>query len=266
MLELLGKKIVDYLPNILTSLLIFAIGYLAIKMVLKVMRKAFSRSKLDETGCSFIISVTKAVLYVMLFVMVLSQLKVPMSSIFAALGTAGLAIVVALKDSLTNVAGGIIVMFSRPFRVGDYIEISGKEGNVSRITLIYTTLLTLDNKAVIIPNSTVVSATVTNYTKEDMRRLELRFAVSYDSDFSKAKLLVYGVCQQNPLALDKPAEPYVRMSSHDDSSVELLLRVWVKTEDYWELRYGLLEEVKTAFEANGITIPFPQLDIHEDTH
>ncbi len=263
MFEKLSQKIADYLPNILSALIILVVGYIVIKLLLKLMRTAFSHSKLDETGWNFLISLTKAVLYVILTVMVLSQLKVPMSSIIAALGTAGLAIGLALRDSLSNVAGGFIVMFSRPFRVGDYVEIADKEGFVSQISIIYTKLLTLDNKAVIIPNSTVVSATVTNYTQEDMRRLELRVNISYDSDFSKAKLLVYGVCKQNPLALDKPAEPYIRMSGHNEGAVELLLRVWVRTEDYWELRFGLYEEIKEVFDANGIIIPYPQLEVHK---
>ncbi len=262
MLEKLLNQLLDYLPNIIYALIIFAVGFLVISLITKLMRAAFSRTKLDKTGWSFLISVTKAALFVILAVMVLSQLKVPMSSIVAALGTAGLAIGLALRDSLSNVAGGFILMFSRPFKVGDYIEIGGKEGNVASISIINTKLLTLDNKAVIIPNSTMTSKTITNFTQEDQRRLELRFNISYDDDFEFARETLLNTVSANSLTLDKPQKPYIRMSKHDHHSVELLLRVWVRTDDYWEAYYGLLAEVKSAFDGAAITIPYEQLEVH----
>ncbi len=262
MLDKLLKQLLDYLPNLLYALIIFVIGFFVIKLTAKLLRAAFSRTKLDKTGWSFLISVIKATMYVILAVMVLSQLKVPMSSIVAALGTAGLAIGLALRDSLSNVAGGFILMFSRPFKVGDYIEIGGKEGNVSSISIISTKLLTLDSKAIIIPNSIMTSKTITNYTQEDHRRLELRFNISCREDFEHARDTLLEAVTANSYTLDKPQLPYVRMSRHAGSSVELLLRVWVKTEDYWEAYYGLLAEVKSAFEGADITIPFEQLDVH----
>ncbi|SDA23938.1 small conductance mechanosensitive channel [Ruminococcus sp. YE71] len=263
MLNKLNEKITDYIPNILSALMILIIGYVVIKLLLKLLKTAFSHSKLDETGWTFLLSLTKAVLNVILAVMILAQLKVPMSSIITALGTAGLAIVVALRDSLTNVAGGFIVMFSRPFKVGDYVEIAKKEGTVSQISILYTKLLTLDNKAVIIPNSTVSSATVTNYTQEELRRLELRFRVPLDCDFRLAEEVILATVEAQTLALQKPDKPYIRVNAHNEDSLELLLRVWVRSEDYWELRFGLLADVKVAFDENGIAIPFPQLDVHE---
>lgn len=262
MLEKLLQQFLDYLPNILYALIIFAVGFVAVKLITKLMRAGFSRTKLDKTGWSFLISVTRAALYVILAVMILSQLKVPMSSIVAALGTAGLAIGLALRDSLSNVAGGFILMFSHPFKVGDYIEIGGKEGTVSAISIINTKLLTLDNKAVIIPNSIMTSKTITNFTQEEHRRLELRFNISYDDDFELARQTLLETVTANALSLSKPQPPYIRMSRHSGSSVELLLRVWVKTEDYWELYYGLMNEVKQAFDGADITIPYEQLDVH----
>ncbi|MCR5142730.1 MAG: mechanosensitive ion channel family protein [Ruminococcus sp.] len=262
MLEKLLDQLLDYLPNIIYALIMFAVGFLVIKLVTRFLRAAFSRTKLDKTGWSFLISVIKAALYVILAVMILSQLKVPMSSIVAALGTAGLAIGLALRDSLSNVAGGFILMFSRPFKVGDYIEIGGKEGNVASISIVSTKLLTLDNKAVIIPNSIMTSKTITNFTQEDHRRLELRFNISYNDDFEQARQTLLETVKANPLTLDKPQLPYIRMSRHDHHSVEMLLRVWVRTEDYWEAYYGLLEQVKTSFDGADITIPYEQLEVH----
>ncbi len=259
-------KLYDYLPNILFALITFAAGYLIIKVVIRLLREMFARSKLDETGWKFILSAIKVGLYVMLFVMILAELKVPMASIITALGTAGVAIVVGLKDSLTNVAGGFIVLFGSPFKSGDFVEIAGQQGYVDRVSMLYTRLLTMDNKAVMIPNSTVATTTVINYTQEDMRRLELWFNISYSTDIGTAKQVLLDTVSSNPLSLDKPDEPYIRVSEQSDSSIVLLLRVWVKTSDYWELRYGLLSEVKEAFDREGVSIPFPQLDVHLDKH
>lgn len=262
MFDKLIDRLIDYLPNFFSALIIFCVGYIVIRLLLRLFASLFKRSKLDETGWTFLLSVIKTTLYVILMVMMLSQLKVPMSSIVAALGTAGLAIGLALRDSLSNVAGGFIIMFSRPFKVGDFIEIGDKEGTVDMISILYTRLLTIDNKAVMIPNATVASATITNYTQEELRRLELRFNIAYDNDFRRAEELVLKTVNDNPMTLELPDKPYIRLSGHNDNSLELLLRVWVKSENYWELRFGLLADVKDAFDADGIEIPFNQLDVH----
>ncbi|MCD7741797.1 MAG: mechanosensitive ion channel [Ruminococcus sp.] len=265
MLDKLTQGIAEYLPNILYALIILGVGYLIIRLVVKSLKTVFARSNhIDKTAWSFLISLIRAALYVILCVMVLSQLQVPMSSIVAALGTAGLAIGLALKDSLNNVAGGFILMFNRPFKVGDYISINDSEGTVSQISILYTKLLTIDNKAVMIPNGTVCSATITNFTQEEKRRLQLDFDVAYDSDFHKAEKILLDIASSSPLVLDTPDEPYIRMSEHSASSIRIMIRVWVKSEDYWELRCSMLEMVKDAFDREGIEIPFDQLDVHFD--
>ena len=257
-------KLTDYIPNILFAVIILAVGIIVIKLLLKFLTKVFRRTKLEETGTRFLISVIKAALYVMLFVMILSELKVPMSSILAALGTAGLAICLALKDSLSNVAGGFIVMLERPFKVGDYISINGNEGYVDSITILNTQIRTMDNKAVIFPNATVSSATVINFTQKEFRRLELQFSVSYGEDHKRAEAVILKTVEANPFSLDTPDKPYIRVCEHADNALKILLRVWVKTENYWELRYGLLSEVKENFDKEGISIPYEQLDVHID--
>jgi small conductance mechanosensitive channel len=206
----------------------------------------------------------RAVLYVILIVMVLARLQVPMSSIVAALGTAGLAIGLALRDSLSNVAGGFILMFNRPFKVGDFVEIKGNQGTVSQITVLYTKLLTIDNKAIMIPNGTVSSATISNFTQEELRRLEITFDVSYSSDFRKVQQLIFETVEKNALALDSPDKPFIRLSEHSSSSLKIILRVWVKSEDYWDLKFDLLADIKEAFDRENIQIPFNQLDVHID--
>ncbi len=255
----------NYAPYILGALLILTIGAVIIRFFVHFLWKVLSKTKLEETGTRFLVSAIKAALYVILAVMALSELKVPMSSIIAALGTAGLAIVLALKDSLSNVAGGFIVMFERPFKVGDYIEIGGHEGTVESITILNTRILTIDNKAVIFPNATVASATITNFTQQEQRRLELKFSISYDEDHKRAEEVILKTVVANPLSLDTPDKPFIRVCEHSDSAIIILLRVWVKTENYWELRFGLLSEIKDAFDAEGISIPYQQLDVHLDS-
>lgn len=264
MFEKLADRLIEYAPNLLAALVIFFVGYIVIRLLTRLLASVFRRSKIDETGWTFLLSLIKTTLYVILIVMILSQLKVPMSSIVAALGTAGLAIGLALRDSLSNVAGGFILMFSRPFKVGDFVEIADKEGTVEQISILYTKLLTADNKAVMIPNATVANATITNFTQEELRRLELRFNIAYDNDFRKAQEIVLKTASGNPMSLELPDKPFIRLSGHNDNSLELLLRVWVRSENYWELRFALLADVKEAFDAGGIEIPFNQLDVHLD--
>ena len=155
-------------------------------------------------------------------------------------------------------------MFTRPFKSGDYVEIKGSQGIVSRITILYTKLLTMDNKCIMIPNGTVASSIITNYTQEELRRLELTFNISYADDFRAAEEAIANVVAANSFALDKPDAPFIRVCEHSANSVKLLLRVWVKSENYWELRYALLADVKDAFDRENIEIPYNQLDVHLD--
>lgn len=262
MIEKLGERLLNYAPNLIFSAVILAVGMIVIRIAVIMLKKALKNSRLDTIGASFLISLLRAVLYVILGVMILSQLKVPMSSIVAALGTAGLAIGLAVKDSLTNVAGGFILMFNRPFKAGDFVSINGNEGTVTQITILYTKLLTPDNKAVLIPNGTVSSEIITNYTQEELRRLEMKFDVSYDSDIVLAQRILEAAAAQCPLSLKEPEAPFSRIAEYKESSVRLILRVWVRSENYWELYYRLNEKAKTAFDDAGINIPFNQLDLH----
>ncbi|MGN0632819.1 MAG: mechanosensitive ion channel family protein [Oscillospiraceae bacterium] len=262
MFDRLSQGLADYAPNLLFALVIFIAGYLVIRFILFLVKKFLKKSHIDATAGSFLVSLLRAILYVILGVMILSQLQVPMSSIVAALGTAGLAIGLALRDSLTNVAGGFILMFNRPFKAGDFIEINGKEGVVKHITILYTKLLTIDNKAILIPNGTVASATITNFTQEELRRLELVFDISYSSNYRAAEALILEKVNSNPLTLQAPDKPFITLSEHSESSVKILLRVWVRSENYWDLRFALLSDIKDAFDQNGIKIPFNQLDVH----
>ena len=262
MTDKLLEKLEQFMPVLISAVIVFMIGATVIKLLTKGLAKALKRSKVDPTAHDFLVSLVRSLMYVLLVIIVLSMLSVPMTSIIATLSAAGLAIGLALQSSLSNVAGGFIIMFSQPFHAGDFVEINGVTGTVTGITVLYTRLLTIDNKAVLIPNGTVSASTIINYTQEDLRRLDMRFSIDYKADHRLAQQLVYQVLENEPLALDSPDPPSVVMCEHSASAIKLLAKVWVKSDKYWELNYSLLEKVKDAFDKNGISIPYDQLDVH----
>ena len=262
MFENFSEKVIEFIPNIIAAIIILFLGFLLSKITVRLMTKGMKKSNLEPTARSFIRSIIQTVLYILVVIMALSALKVPMTSIIATISAAGVAIALALQSSLSNVAGGFLLMFSHPFRCGDFVEINNVTGTVKEITILYTKLLTTDNKAVIIPNGTAANATIINYTQEEYRRLDLHFSIDYKSDYHKAKDIILDIINANPLALDTPEPPLVTVSEHAESAIKILTRVWVKSENYWELDFALLEQVKDAFDKNGIEIPYNKLDIN----
>lgn len=263
---IMGKHLLTqieaFLPHIAAAIIIFILGIILTKIVTKILSKGLKKSKIDPTAHSFLQSVLKTVLYVLVVIITLSALKVPMSSIIATVGAAGVAIALALQNSLSNVAGGFLLMFTHPFKCGDFIEINNVSGTVNAITILYTRLLTTDNKAVMIPNGTVSGATIINYTQEGIRRLDICFSVDYNTDYRKAEKIILDIIKANPLTLDSPEKPFVTISEHAASAIKILARVWVRSENYWDLNYRLLEQVKDRFDENGIEIPYNKLDIN----
>ncbi|MGN0590024.1 mechanosensitive ion channel domain-containing protein [Ruminococcus sp.] len=254
-------KIQDAIPTLLVAVVVFFIGVLLAKLLQKMIKRGMRRSNIDETAIGFFQSLIRVILYTVLIVICLSILNVPMSSIVAVIGAAGLAIGLALQNSLSNLAGGFIILFSKPFKAGDFIETSGVSGTVESVGILYTRIITVDNKTIYIPNGTVSGSVISNYTEKKLRRLDLEFSISYASDFDKARSLILQAIQAEEIALKEPA-PLVRMGRQDDSAVVVFTYVWVDSSNYWELRYTLLENVKKQFDANGISIPFPQVDVH----
>ena len=252
--------ILSMLPHIIGAIIILIVGLLVTKLVIKIMSGALKKSKLDITAHSFIKSLVKSALYAVIIVSVLTVLGVPTTSLVAIIGAAGLAVGLALQSSISNLAGGFIVLFSKPFKIGDYIEFSGVEGVVEDISILNTKLLTLDNKAVFIPNGQISSSTLINYNNQETRRLDLVFSISYKNDYKKAKEILNEVVNGNPLTLHEP-EPIIRVTAHGASAIEIAVKVWVKAENYWDLHFDLNEDVKTAFDENGISIPYNQLDV-----
>lgn len=249
------------LPLIIVALLILVLGILISKLIAKIVGKAVSKSNVNGAAKSFLVSLIKIILYIAVIIMALSVLKVPMSSIITILGAAGLAISLALQSCLSNLCGGFIILFTKPFTAGDIIEIDSSVGTVRDIGIFYTKMLTFDGKTVFIPNGKVTDAKIVNYTETPTRRIDLSFDISYSSDFEKARQVILDVIANEKLILKEPA-PIVRMSSHNNSSVSVAVLVWVNNSNFLEESYSMTEAVKAAFEENGIEIPFDQLDIH----
>lgn len=250
-----------FAPKLLYAVLIMVIGIVFSKLLLKLLKKAFKKSKLDPLSHKFILSLTRIVLYVLTAIISLSMLGVDMTSIIAVLGVAGLAISLAIQDSLANVAGGIILLMSKPFHVGDYVELDTVSGTVRQINILQTKLITFDNKVIYIPNGQVTSAKIINYSAQDSRRLDLSFSISYSEDFEKVKAVIYDIVSKNTLSLLDPS-PIIRVGELQSSTVQIFCRVWVLKDNYWDLNYDLIEQILTAFKKENISIPFNQLDVH----
>lgn len=248
-------------PSIIAAILLLAAGMLIVRLITRIIGKATDRSKIDGAAKNFLISVIRVFLYVIVIVMALSVLSVPMSSILTVLGAAGLAVSLALQNCLTNLCGGFIILFSKPFSAGDTVELDGTIGNVSSIGILYTKLKTLDGKTVYIPNGKITDAKIINFTADPARRIDLTFNIAYSADFASARRIIMDVIKENKLLLSSP-EPVVRMSSLNENSVTVDVLVWTANDNYFTARYDLTEGVKAAFDREGIEIPFRQLDVH----
>lgn len=251
------------LPSILVSLVFALIGMFLIKWIMRIIGHGINRLNMDKIASGFFRSLIKIILYMILVVIVLSILDFPMDSIVAVIASAGVAISLAIKDSLSNLAGGFILLFAKPIKQGDTIQIDGEIGKVESIDILYTKIVTPDNAVVFLPNGKTSTAKIINYTDKDTRRVDLQFGISYESEIDKARAVIMRVVQENDIILTDP-EPTVVVSNHNDSAVELLTRVWVPSDEYWTVYYKLYEDVKTAFDKNNISIPYPHVDVHVD--
>lgn len=255
------QSILRSIPTIILAVVVLILGMIVCKLVLKVLGKGLDRTKLDLTVNNFVKQCCKIVLYVLLLTIVLSVLGIPATSIVTVIGTAGVAIGLALQSSLSNVAGGIMLLINKPFKIGDYILVSGVSGVVKQITILYTRLDSDSNQAIFIPNGQVSGAVVTNNNTNGTRRVDMKFSISYSDDYQKAREVILQVLSRNDKILTDPA-PTVRMLEHAASSVNIAVRPWCKAADYWEVFFSVTEEVRAAFIESGISIPFDQLDVH----
>ena len=243
------------------SILLFVIGRLITKALVRALREGKATRKMEPTVAHFLANFVNVALYIILVVTVIAIMGVPMASVVAAIASAGVAIGLALQGALSNFAGGIMILLFHPFRVGDYIEVGGFAGTVDDIDVFYTFLKTPDNKSVTVPNGSIMSNSVVNYSINGTRRVDLNIGVAYGSDIDRVKeiLLEEGSCHE--LVLQDPT-PFCRLTTQGDSSLTFVLRLWTETANYWQVNFDVLESIHKRLEAEGIEIPFPQMDVH----
>jgi small conductance mechanosensitive channel len=247
--------------QILAALVIFVIGRWVARWIASALRKLLNRREVDGTLVDFLGNVVYATLLAAVILAALDSLGLPVTSLVAVMGAAGLAVGLALKDSLANFASGVMLVAFRPFSKGDFVEVAGISGTVNEVRIFSTILNTPDNKQIIIPNGQVAAGTITNYTARDTRRIDMTIGVSYNDDLKLTQDILRRVCSEHPDVLDDP-EPVVMLVDLGASSVDFAVRPWCKTADYWTTRADILERAKADLEAAGCSIPFPQTDMH----
>lgn len=245
------------------AILIFIIGIYVSKILVGILKKALSNARMENILVDFISSIVNWLLLLFVIIAALSQLGINTNSLIALIGAAGLAIGLALQDSLKNFASGVLLITFRPFKEGDFVEAGGTTGAVEKITIFSSTLRTPDNKEVIVPNGSIYTDVITNYSAKENRRVDMVFGIGYGDDIKKAKELIEKIIYEEPRILKDP-EPLVAVGELADSSVNFEVRPWVKTSDYWGVKFDITEKIKLAFDENGISIPFPQMDVHVD--
>ncbi len=249
--------------KILGSLLIFYIGKKVARILTNITKKAMDKAKMDETITKFLSNVIYGGLLLFIILAALSNLGVNTTSFIAVLGAAGLAVGLAFQGTLSNIGAGVLLIFFRPFRVGDFIQAAGESGVVEEINLFSVLLKTGDNKQIIIPNSSIIGGNIVNFSAKDTRRVDFTFGIGYDDDLKLAKETLQEIISEDERVLKDPA-PFVAVSELADSSVNFVVRAWVKSGDYWGVYFDTIEKVKVTFDEKGISIPYPQLDVHQD--
>jgi len=261
LLDEFNNIIYTYGPKLLGAIAVFIIGNYVIKLMLNSFSKMLEKKKTDSSLKPFLLSLVRILLKTMLVISVLGMLGVQMTSFIAVLGAAGLAVGMALSGTLQNFAGGVIILLFKPFKVGDYINAQGHSGIVKEIQIFNTILLELDNKTVIIPNGPLSTGSMVNYSTEPTRRVDFTFGIAYGDSVDKARKILFQLFKDDKRILTDPAS-FVGLSEMADSSVNLTARAWVKGEDYWDVFFDINEKTYNAFNAEGISIPFPQMDVH----
>lgn len=261
LLTMLEEFAVTYGGKLIIALILLIVGFKIVNAGTRKLAKAKGLARLEPATKNFIVNAIGVLIKVIIGVTALAILGIPMSSIIAVIGSCGLAIGLALQGSLANIAGGFVLVLAKPFAIGDFIISGDISGTVEEIGIFHTKIITIDNKRIVVPNSTISNATLVNATAMKTRRVDLTFTASYDNDIDKVERVLTEVCRSHRLVLDDPA-PFARLSAHKDSALEYTVRAWCNTDDYWTVYFDLFRDVKNAFDKNGISIPYPQVDVH----
>lgn len=250
--------------KLVISVIIFLVGLKLIKQLVKLIKRSKGLNNIDISAQGYIISFTSIGLKTLLAITIAGYLGLEMTSILAVLASAGLAIGLALQGALGNLAGGLMILIFKPFRVGDYIDNHTDSGTVMEINIFYTVLNTIDNKKIMLPNGELTNTSIVNYSMEKKRRIDLTFTTSYRADIEHVKKILLKIASEHPLTINEPDKPFCRLMKHADNSLNFILRTWTLTENYWAMYFDLLEQVKKEFDNQGVEIPYPQLDVHLD--
>ncbi len=259
--ELSSTYAIPWAINIVMALIIYIIGKMVVRIVVNLVKKLLVKAKMDDILINFVSSIISSILILFVIVAALDQLGVDTTSFIALVGAAGLAIGLALQGSLQNFAAGVMLIIFRPFKAGDFVEAGGTSGVVEDISIFSTTMKTPDNREVIIPNGAIYGGTITNYSAKETRRIDMVFGIGYDDDIRLAKEIINEVISADERILKEP-ETLIAVSELADSSVNFAVRPWVKSDDYWGVKFDLTEKIKLAFDEKGISIPYPQMDLH----
>jgi small conductance mechanosensitive channel len=259
--QITNTYLIPWGTNIIFALLIWIIGRRVAKIITKLINKGFNKANMDPVLSNFLIGIIGAILTAFIAIAALEQLGVPTTSLVAIFGAAGLAIGLSLQDSLKNFAAGVMIILNRPFGAGDFVEVAGVAGSVEKVSVFSTIVKTPDNREIIIPNGSIYGDVIINYSAKDTRRVDLVAGIGYDDDILKAKSILQDILAKDERILDDPA-PVVAMGELADSSVNFNVRPWVKSGDYWAVYSDVLEQIKLRFDEEGISIPYPQQDIH----
>ena len=258
----ISGSIIQLLLRVLITVIILLIGIKVIKLILNFTQKSMEKTNAERGVITFVISFLRVALYVVLGFMIASRLGVDAASIVALLGSAGVAIGLAIQGSLSNLAGGVLILLLKPFKVGDYIiDANGREGFVKEIQIIYTKLQTTDNKLIVLPNGTLANNSIINVTAEKTRRIDIPVQISYGSDVQEAKEVLLEMLEDSEYTIKEQVIRVV-VDALEDSGVKLMMHCWVKSADYWTAKWDLTEKTKLTLDKNNIEIPFPQLDVH----
>ena len=258
-----SEMAVTYAPKLLLIIVVWIVGSIVIKNLLKLIKKGMDKSNVDESLSKFLMSIIGIVFKVMLLITIVTMVGVKMMSFTAILGAMAFAVGMSLQGSLGNFAGGVLIILFKPYKIGDFISAQGHMGTVNSIQIFNTVLKTPDNKTIIIPNGPLSNGSITNFSTEATRRVDWSFGIGYDDDIKKAQKVLLDLVNKHDKILKDPA-PFVRVGELGDSSVNFTVRAWVNAADYWDVHFDMIGSVKAEFDANKISIPYPQMDVHVD--
>ncbi len=259
--SLINTYLIPWGINIGLALLIFIVGRIAVSIIIGIVRKFLTKAELDKILVGFITAIINWILLLVVIIAALNRLGINTTSLIAIIGAAGLAIGLSMKDSLQNFAAGVMIIIFKPFKEGDFVEAGGTYGSVKQINIFSSTFLTPDNKQVIVPNGGIYSGAITNYSATGTRRIDMVFGISYDDDIATAKGIIEEILKSENRILNTPVYDLV-VGELADSSVNIYVRPWVSSSNYWPVKFDLTEKIKLEFDKNGISIPYPQMDVH----